>query len=85
MENKSFKKILLGSIFVIGSILISVSFNDVLAQNNMSSMYPNDTETLQDFNNITGSDQSLMANNTDISNPNNNLDNSLSTNENQSN
>lgn len=90
MENKSIKKILAGAIFVLGVILTSASYSDVLAQNNTktntntSSTAANNTETLQDFEQIEGSDSLILSNDTNISNPNNNIDDSLSVNENQS-
>jgi hypothetical protein len=48
-------------------------------------MYPNDTETIQDLEGIEGSNDAIFANDTNISNPGNDLEDSLATNENQSN
>ncbi|MBA3750748.1 MAG: hypothetical protein H0X03_07675 [Nitrosopumilus sp.] len=88
MKNNLYKKTLVGVIFVLGAVLTSISFDNVLGQQvleNQSTVFPNNTETIQDLENLTGSDQSILANDTTISNPNNTLENSLATNQNQSN
>jgi len=88
MENNLYKKTIVGVIFVLGAVMISISFDNVLGQQvleNQSAVFPNNTETIQDLENLTGSDQSILANDTTISNPNNTLENSLATNEIQSN
>jgi hypothetical protein len=48
-------------------------------------MYPNDTETIQEFEGIEGNNTAIFENDTTISNPANNLEDSLSINENESN
>lgn len=48
-------------------------------------MYPNDTETIQEFEGIEGNNTAIFENNTILSNPANNLEESLSINENESN
>jgi hypothetical protein len=87
MENlKLYKKAIFGVIFVIGAIMTNGAFNNAMAQTeNQSQLFPNNTETSGELEGLLGSDQATMANNTDISNPNNTLENSLATNENQSN
>lgn len=87
MENiKLYKKAIFGVIFVIGAIMTTGAFNNAMAQTeNQSQLFPNNTETSGELGSLLGSDQSIMANNTSISNPNNTLENSLATNENQSN
>ncbi|WP_458746982.1 hypothetical protein [Candidatus Nitrosocosmicus sp. T] len=80
MENKT----IIVAAFTFAAILMSFSFGNALAQNT-TSMYPNNTETIQDLEAIEGSNNAIFANDTNISNPANNLENSLATNENQSN
>jgi hypothetical protein len=88
MENNLYKKTIVGVIFVLGAILTNISFDNILAQpvvENQSAAFPNNTETIQNLENLTGSDQSLLSNDTAISNPNNTLESSLATNQYQSN
>jgi hypothetical protein len=87
MENiKLYKKAIFGLIFMLGAVIINGISNNAMAQTeNQSQQFPNNTETVGDLENLTGSDQSVIGNDTTISNPNNDLDNSLATNENQSN
>ncbi len=89
MENKVYKKTLtVALIFAVGALMTNIAFNTAVGQGvieNQSTVFPNNTETAQDLENIEGSDSAILANNTDISNPNNTLENSLATNENQSN
>ena len=65
-------------------------FTDIYAQTttgNQSSANQssaNQSETIGTLQNLTGSDQGIISNDTTISNPSNNIDNSLSTNEFQS-
>jgi hypothetical protein len=85
-DMKLYKKAIFGVIFVIGAIIINGAFNNAMAQTeNQSQLFPNNTETSGELGSLLGSDQSIMTNNTSISNPNNTLENSLATNENQSN
>ena len=89
MENKVYKKTLtIALIFAVGALMTNIAFNTAIGQGvieNQSTVFPNNTETAQDLENLEGSDSAILANNTDISNPNNTLENSLATNENQSN
>ena len=87
MENiKLYKKAIFGVIFMLGAVMLNGISNNAMAQTeNQSQQFPNNTETVGDLENLTGSDQSVIGNDTTISNPNNDLDNSLATNENQSN
>ena len=87
MENiKLYKKAMFGLIFMLGAVMLNGISNNAMAQTeNQSQQFPNNTETVGDLENLTGSDQSVIGNDTTISNPNNDLDNSLATNENQSN
>ncbi len=91
MEHKLVRASLLGIVFIIGGIItgIGIGIGTVLAQNatndSATSLYPNNTETIQDFENIEGNNSAIFSNDTNISNPANNLGNSLATNENQSN
>jgi hypothetical protein len=89
MENKVYKKTLtVALIFAVGALMTNIAFNTAVGQGvveNQSTAFPNNTETAQDLENLEGSDSAILANNTDISNPNNTLENSLATNENQSN
>ncbi|MBA3976648.1 MAG: hypothetical protein H0X50_00440 [Nitrosopumilus sp.] len=88
MENKPYiKTVAVAFIFAIGAIMTSIAFNDAVGQGvvvNQSTVFPNNTETAQNLENLTGSDSAILANDTNISNPNNTLENSLATNEKQS-
>ncbi len=88
MENKPYiKTVAVAFIFAIGAIMTSIAFNDAVGQGvvvNQSTVFPNNTETVQNLENLTGSDSAILANDTNISNPNNTLENSLATNEKQS-
>ena len=72
------------AVFTFATILLSFSMGNAFAQNT-TDMYPNDTETVGDFEGIEGNNTAVLENDTTISNPVNDLENSLSTNENQSN
>ena len=87
MENtKLYKKAVFGVVFMLGALMLNgISSNAMAQTENQSQEFPNNTETVGDLENLTGSDQSVIANDTSISNPNNTLENSLATNENQSN
>jgi len=63
---------------------MSFSLGNAIAQNT-TDMYPNDTETVGDFEVIEGNNTAVLDNDTTISNPTNDLEDSLSINENQSN
>ena len=89
MENKVYKKTFtIALVFAVGALMTNIAFNTATGQGvieNQSTVFPNNTETARDLENLEGSDSAILANNTDISNPNNTLENSLATNENQSN
>ena len=72
------------AVFTFVTILMSFSLGNAIAQNT-TDMYPNDTETVGDFEVIEGNDTAVLDNDTTISNPANDLEDSLSINENQSN
>ncbi|MDN5845533.1 MAG: hypothetical protein L0H53_04580 [Candidatus Nitrosocosmicus sp.] len=80
MENKT----IIVAVFAFAAILVSFSFCNAFAQNT-TDMYPNDTETIQEFESIEGNNTAIFENDTSISNPANNLEESLSINENESN
>jgi hypothetical protein len=80
MENKA----IIVAVFTFAAILMSFSFGSAFAQNT-TDMYPNDTETVQDFEGISGNNTGILENDTTISNPVNDLEDSLSINENESN
>ncbi len=80
MENKTITM----AVFTYAAILMSFSFGNAFAQNT-TTMYPNNTETIQEFEAIEGNNTAIFVNDTIISDPANNLENSLDTNENQSN
>ena len=72
------------AVFAFAAILVSSSLGNAFAQNT-TDMYPNNTETVGDFEVIEGNDTAVLDNDTTISNPANDLEDSLSINENQSN
>ena len=80
MENKAG----IIAVFTFTAILVSFSLGNAFAQNT-TEMYPNNTETVGDFEVIEGNDTAVLDNDTTISNPANDLEDSLSINENQSN
>ena len=80
MEHKT----IIVAVFAFAAILVSFSFGNAFAQNT-TDMYPNDTETVQEFEGIEGNNTAIFDNDTTISNPANNLEDSLSINENESN
>ena len=83
MENKVYTKTLtVAMIFAVGALMTNIAFNTAVGQEvieNQSTTFPNNTETVQDLENLEGSDSAILANNTDISNPNNTLENILAT------
>lgn len=80
MENKTG----IIAVFTFAAILMSFSLGNAVAQNT-TDMYPNDTETVGDFEVIEGNNTAVLDNDTTISNPANYLEDNLSINENQSN
>jgi len=60
-------------------------FNDIYAQTTSGNQSSgNQSETIGTLANLTGSDQGIISNDTTISNPSNNIGNSIGTNEFQS-
>jgi hypothetical protein len=59
---------------------MSFIFGNAIAQNT-STMYPNNTETIQDFEGAEGNNTTIFENDTNTSNPANDLEDSLSINE----
>lgn len=78
------KKAIIATVFTFVAILASFSFGNATAQNT-TSMYSNDTETIEEFEQIEGNNTQIFDNDTNISNPTNNLEDSLAINENESN
>ena len=79
------KAISIGLFMFATAVFSFTGFNDIYAQTttgNQSSA--NQSETLGNLANLTGSDQGIISNDTSISNPSNNLGNSLGTNQFQS-
>ncbi len=89
MEHKLTKASLLGIVFIIAGTIVGIGIDNGFAQNSTNSsttsLYPNNTETIQEFENEEGNNSAILSNDTNISNPANDLENSLATNENQSN
>ena len=97
-KNYSHNKATFLGLFIFAAAISGfVGFDDTYAQTttgnqssasanggNQSSSSANQTETIGTLENITGSDQSIIRNDTNISNPSNNIGNSLGTNEFQS-
>ena len=80
MENRK----VIVTVFTFAAILVSFSIGNAFAQNT-TAMYPNDTETVQEFEGIEGNNTGILENDTSISNPVNDLEDSLTINENESN
>lgn len=78
------KKAIIATVFTFVAIFASFSFGNAIAQN-ATSMYSNDTETIEEFEQIEGNNTQIFDNDTNISNPTNNLEDSLAINENESN
>ena len=84
------KAISIGLFMFATTVFSFTGFNDIYAQTttgNQSSANQssaNQSETINSLANLTGSDQGIISNDTSISNPSNNVGNSLGTNEFQS-
>ena len=72
------------AVFTFAAIVMSFGLGNAFAQNT-TAMYPNNTETVGDFEGIEGNNTAILKNDTTISNPVNDLEDSLSINENESN
>ena len=79
------KAISIGLFMFATSVFSFTGFNDIYAQTTTGNQSSgNQSETIGTLANLTGSDQGLISNDTSISNPSNNVGNSLGTNEFQS-
>ena len=72
------------AVITFSAIVMSFGLGNAFAQNTIA-LYPNDTETVGDFEGIEGNNTAILENDTTISNPVNDLEDSLSINENESN
>ena len=80
MENRA----IIVAVFAFVAILMSFSFGNTFSQHK-TAMYPNGTETVGEFEGIEGNNTAIFDNDTNISKPVNDLEDSLSINENESN
>lgn len=79
------KAIFIGLFMFATAVFSFTGFNDIYAQTTTGNQSSgNQSETINSLANLTGSDQGLISNDTSISNPSNNVGNSLGTNEFQS-
>jgi hypothetical protein len=85
-KNKTFNKAISIGLFMFATTVFSFTgFNDIYAQTTSGNQSSgNQSETIGTLANLTGSDQGIISNDTTISNPSNNIGNSLGTNEFQS-
>jgi len=90
-KNNIYNKAIYIGLFMFATTVFSFTgFNDIYAQTtsgNQSSgnqSSGNQSETIGTLANLTGSDQGIISNDTTISNPSNNVGNSIGTNEFQS-
>jgi hypothetical protein len=74
----------LSQFLLLQQILVSFSIGNAFAKNT-TVMYPNDTETVKEFEGIEENNTGIFDNDTSISNPVNDSEDSLSINENKSN
>ena len=72
------------AVFTFATTLMSFSFDNAIAQNTTAE-YPNDPESIQGFEDFEGNNTAILENATTITNPVNDLEDSLSINENESN
>jgi len=79
------KAISIGLFMFATSVFSFIGFNDIYAQTTSGNQSSgNQSETIGTLANLTGSDQGIISNDTTISNPSNNIGNSIGTNEFQS-
>jgi len=79
------KAISIGLFMFATSVFSFIGFNDIYAQTTTGNQSSgNQSETIGTLANLTGSDQGIISNDTTISNPSNNIGNSIGTNEFQS-
>jgi hypothetical protein len=79
------KAISIGLFMFATAVFSFTGFNDIYAQTTTGNQSSgNQSETINSLANLTGSDQGIISNDTSISNPSNNVGNSLGTNQFQS-
>jgi len=85
-KNNIYNKAIYIGLFMFATTVFSFTgFNDIYAQTTSGNQSSgNQSETIGTLANLTGSDQSIISNDTTISNPSNNIGNSIGTNEFQS-
>jgi len=85
-KNNIYNKAIYIGLFMFATTVFSFTgFNDIYAQTTSGNQSSgNQSETIGTLANLTGSDQGIISNDTTISNPSNNVGNSIGTNEFQS-
>ena len=85
-KNNIYNKAISIGLFMFATTIFSFTgFNDIYAQTTSGNQSSgNQSETIGTLANLTGSDQGIISNDTTISNPSNNVGNSIGTNEFQS-
>jgi len=85
-KNNIYNKAIYIGLFMFATTIFSFTgFNDIYAQTTSGNQSSgNQSETIGTLANLTGSDQGIISNDTTISNPSNNVGNSIGTNEFQS-
>ena len=85
-KNNIYNKAIYIGLFMFATTVFSFTgFNDIYAQTTTGNQSSgNQSETIGTLANLTGSDQGIISNDTTISNPSNNIGNSIGTNEFQS-
>lgn len=85
-KNNIYNKAISIGLFMFATTIFSFTgFNDIYAQTTSGNQSSgNQSETIGTLANLTGSDQGIISNDTTISNPSNNIGNSIGTNEFQS-
>jgi|KBSSwiStaDraftv2_1062776.scaffolds.fasta_scaffold3174155_1 hypothetical protein len=85
-KNNIYNKAIYIGLFMFATTVFSFTgFNDIYAQTTSGNQSSgNQSETIGTLANLTGSDQGIISNDTTISNPSNNIGNSIGTNEFQS-
>jgi hypothetical protein len=85
-KNNIYNKAISIGLFMFATTVFSFTgFNDIYAQTTSGNQSSgNQSETIGTLANLTGSDQGIISNDTTISNPSNNIGNSIGTNEFQS-
>ncbi len=72
------------SLLTLTAVILYIGNNDInrlaIAQLTKENFFPNNTETIGELDKLLGSDTAIILNNTNISNPNNTLPNSININ-----